>query len=196
MNEYHGPKDYLEAAKSSKTSADELNKLARSEHGFVRVAVAANHNTPVETLSFLVPDKIRTRREQELALALAQNPSVPAEILAILGQKLLPVLDNGRNHQVGFQTGIVLSSNAKTPMDTLQFILDEEKSAMQFRKVVARETNRKDVVELLLQDRSEKVRKQAENRIRELSVQLEQTKRLSQNKEPVVLNPEENENVN
>ncbi|MCB9006746.1 MAG: hypothetical protein H6656_05155 [Ardenticatenaceae bacterium] len=81
MNEYHGPKDYFDAAKSPEASAEELNELAKSEHGFVRVAVAANHNTPVETLSFLVPNKIRTRHEQELALALAQNLSSPAEIL-------------------------------------------------------------------------------------------------------------------
>ena len=77
---FHGPKDYLEAARDPRATAEELRQLALSEYGFVRLAVAQQSNTPPDVLEGLFPASIRSYAEAELVLALAANPSSPASV--------------------------------------------------------------------------------------------------------------------
>lgn len=161
MSKYHTPKDYLDVASSPGTPPAELRGLARAPYDFVLTAVASNSNTEPDVLASLVPEKIESWNEQELAAAIAQHPSTPADALSTLAKRLVPVLDNGRGHQVGFKAGVLLCSNPQTPIEAIETMLKPGSVAVQFRKVVARETHRKDVLKILSGDRSEIVRRRA-----------------------------------
>jgi hypothetical protein len=158
---YHSAKDYLDAATSPETSAAELEILAKSEYDFVRVGVAENPNITSEILASLIPSKIESWNEQALAAALSGNRKTPAEVLSLLAIELIPVLNHGRGNDQGFRAGVNLCCNLNTPLETIREVLNPEKVATQFRKAVARETRRRDVLSLLLTDRSETVRKRA-----------------------------------
>ncbi|WP_448543285.1 hypothetical protein [Roseiflexus sp.] len=165
MPRYHTPKEYLDAARSPETSSEELRDLATSPYDFVAIAVAQHPNTESDVLAALVPATIRSWNDQSLAVAIAQHPRTPIDVLETLAERLAPVLDNGRDNHMGFKAGVVLCCNPKTPLQCIATLLHSESVAMQFRKVVARETPRRDVLELLLNDRSETVRKQAQKRL-------------------------------
>jgi len=165
MSKYHGPKDYLDAAKSPDTSLAELRELARAPYSFVVTAVARNPNTESDVLTALIPRRIESSNEQELAEAIVQHPNASADALEILAERLVPMLDNGRGHQVGFEAGVLLCSSPMVSIRTIAAILNSKDVAVQFRKVVARETHRRDVLEILLADRSEIVRRRAQKSI-------------------------------
>ncbi|MHC4259850.1 MAG: hypothetical protein ACYSTF_05500, partial [Planctomycetota bacterium] len=150
---------------SSDTSPEQLRELAKVCHSFVQTAVARNPNTESDVLSSLMPDKIQSYNEQELADAIAQHLNTPVDVLRILAERLVPVLDNGRNHQLGFKAGVLLCTNPRTPIKAIEVMLRPECASMQFRKVVARETKRRDVLEILLNDRSETVRARAQKNV-------------------------------
>jgi hypothetical protein len=173
MAKYHLPKDYMDTARSLETSPEELEFLARNApYEFILREVAGNPNTPPDVLLSLVPDVLNLFVRHEIAFALAGNPSTPVTALSLLAERLVPFLDNGRGNFMAFRAGIVLCSNPKTPIETIRNVLHPVKVSMQFRKVVARETTRSDVMELLLEDRSEKVRRRAlENRNRVRNVE-------------------------
>lgn len=168
MPRYHTPKEYLDAARSPETSPEELRKLATSPYNFVAIAVAQHPNTASDVLAALLPATITSWNEQALAAAIAQHPRTPVEVLEILAERLAPVLDNGRRHHMGFNAGVLVCCNPRTPFHAIAALLHPERVAMQFRKVVARETRRRDVLELLLHDRSETVRRMAQKSIETL----------------------------
>ncbi len=165
MPRYHTPKEYLDAARSWATSPAELRALAKAPYSFVVTAVARNPHTETDVLAALIPTVIVSWHEQELAAAIAQHPHTSADALATLAERLLPILDNGRGHQVGFKAGVLLCCNPMTPIQAIATLLRSEHVAMPFRKVVARETHRQDVLEILLTDRSETVRRQTRKSI-------------------------------
>ncbi len=165
---YHTPKDYLNAAKSIDTLSSELRELAKAPYGFVLTAVAGNPNTDADVLASLVPEIVVSWSQQELAVEIAKNNNADAETLSLLAKHLIPVLDNGRNHQKGFSAGIHLCNNTKTPIATIKTLLQSERIAMQFRKVLARESIRLEVLEILLNDRSETVKNRAKKTIKEI----------------------------
>ncbi|MBO9342745.1 MAG: hypothetical protein J7454_12200 [Roseiflexus sp.] len=165
MPRYHTPKEYLDAARSPETSSEELRDLATSPYDFVATAVAQHPNTESDVLAALVPATIKSRNDQKLAVAIVQHPRTPIDVLETLAERLAPVLDNGRDNQMGFKAGLALCCNPKTPFQRIATLLHSERVATQFRKVVARETPQRDVLELLLNDRSETVRKHAQKRI-------------------------------
>jgi hypothetical protein len=173
LAKYHSPKDYLEDAKSPETSPAELRELAKASYSFFLTAVANNPNTESDVLIGLIPEKIESSNEQLLATAIVHNPNTSADALEILAERLVPVLDNGRDHRFGFEAGISLCINSLTPIRAISAMLYSEQVAMQFCKVVARETRRRDVLEILLADRSEKVRKQAQKSIQALDTGAE-----------------------
>lgn len=173
MSRYHSPKEYLDAARSPAASPAELRELARSCYPFVVVAVARHPHTEPETLAALAPTQILSRHDQELAAAIAQHPHAPPEVLAMLAERLVPVLDNGRGHHWGFAAGVAVCCHPKTPIDAIADLLRSEKVSRTFRYVVARETRRREVLDMLLSDRSEKVRKRARRTIEALDAQAE-----------------------
>lgn len=70
---------------------------------------------------------------------------------------------------MGFKAGVLLCCNPTTPFQAIATLLYSARVAMQFRKVVARETRRRDVLNLLLNDSSETVRQQAQKSIEALT---------------------------
>src|SRR4051794_19978120 len=72
---FHGPKDYLDLARSPGTTVDELRELAGSPYRFVVQAVAEHPRTPVEVLRSLIPDSPRTWNDYTLVMALARHPN-------------------------------------------------------------------------------------------------------------------------
>ncbi len=169
MPRYHTPKEYLDAARSPETSSEELRMLAGSPYDFVAIAVAQHPNTEPDVLAALVPATITSWNEQALAAAIAHHPRTPVEALEMLAERLAPALDNGREHHMGFKAGVLLCCNPTTPFQAIATLLYSGRVAMQFRKVVARETRRRDVLNLLLNDSSETVRQRAQKSIEALA---------------------------
>ncbi len=162
MNQkYHSPKDYQDAAKSELTSVSELEKLAKSEYGFVKLAVANNSNVTEEILETLIPVCFDSWNEQELCAALTQNSKTLSKTLRKLAEKITPFLNSERNNDMAFTAGVNLFCHPNTPIDSLENLLKSDKTSVLFRRKVASSTNRKDVLNLLLKDRSEAVRKRA-----------------------------------
>ena len=162
---YHSPKDYLDAANSLETTESELSALAKSEYDFVKVAVVKNPNVTSEILDFLIPLTFDCWNKQELALALVQNLKTSQESLRKIAVKLLPFLDNMRGNYMASRAGIFLCCRHDTPLEVIEKILQSEIVSKLFRRKIARESRRKDVLDLLLSDKSEAVRKRAANNI-------------------------------
>ena len=160
---YHSAKDYFDAATSPETPFTELEYLAMSEYDFVRIGVAQNPNITPAILTSLIPVTIESWNEQTLAAALTENRKSPADTLRFIAEKLIPVLDNRRGNDMGMKAGVNLCSNPNTPYEVICLVLTSDKVATQFRRKVARASRRHDVLELLLSDRSEAVRKRAKN---------------------------------
>lgn len=158
---YHSPKEYQDAAKSEFTSTGELAELAKSEHNFVKLAVANNANVTEEILDSLVPEYYDEWGEQEIGAALAKNPKTAPKTLGKLAAKLSPHLTTERNKDMAAIAGINLFCNPNAPLDALNEILNSEQTSTLFRRKIARETQRNDVLEILLRDKSEAVRKRA-----------------------------------
>ncbi|MBV9791966.1 MAG: hypothetical protein JOZ51_27520 [Chloroflexi bacterium] len=165
MRRYHSPKDYLDAARDPATSAEELRSLAGSVYDFVRYAVAEHPRTEADVLAALIPQQIESWYEQQLADALVRHPNTPAQGLRVLAGRLPPVLNRGRNHDNGLRAGIALCDNPHTPLDAIQAMLEDRHVSTDFRRMVARKTTRVDVLQFLQNDRSDVVRKYADERL-------------------------------
>lgn len=168
MKKFHGPKEQLDAARSPETTSDVLDMLAESPYRFVQTAVAEHPNTQPWTLAVLVPFDLKLPPDQFLAAAISWNRHTPDYALARVGERVATYLDNQRGHEMCFEIGIALGCNPNTPLETISKLLEPERSATQFRKVVARETRRRDVLHLLQTDRSEVVREQAVKTLQDL----------------------------
>jgi hypothetical protein len=159
--EFHGPKDYLDLARSPDASASQLRELATSPYVFVRLAVAKHAATPSDVLSQLVPAESENFNDQEMLLALATHPRSPGELLGRIAQRI-PAILHARDGQGGFGAGVALFKRDDTPEDVLFALIEHPEVTTEFRKVVARETQRESVLERLRADRSEKVRRAAQ----------------------------------
>jgi hypothetical protein len=157
-----GPKDFLDAARDPNATSDKLDELARSPYSFVRTAVAARPNASPATLDHLVPVAADTYPDKELLKALASNPNSASQTLARIADLLVGRLNGGRDNQVAFAAGIAIFSRPDTPFDILIRLLHEPGTSTDFRKVAARDTARSDVINVLRQDRSERVRLMAQ----------------------------------
>src|SRR5262245_44059563 len=165
VRRYSSPKQYLDAAGSPDTAPVELEELAVSPYSFVKLAVANNPNASQRALEILAPSAAETPIEQELAGALVRNPKTPVQTLAKLAEMLTPLLDHRRGHEIAFDAGLELCRNPVASFDTLARILQSPNVAVRFRSAVATYAKRRDVLELLLNDRSEKVRRKAISRL-------------------------------
>lgn len=161
LSRYADPKHCLNAARSLATSAEELASLARSDMDFVRNAVAGNPSASVDTLRSLAPTPITSWSDQEIALSLACNPLSPVDLLVRLLQSLAPLLNGGRDGRVAFDAARILCANPVVPLEHISALFSAPGVATRFRKVLARDSTRADVVALLLTDRSAVVRRRA-----------------------------------
>jgi hypothetical protein len=159
-----GPKDYLYLAQSPHATPEELTKLAQSPYPFVVEAVATHPTTPGAVLGSLVPAAAESWHEQRLLRLLAKNPSLPAQHLAAIAERLIGKLDNGRANHEAFAAGLALI-RPDTPFDCLANILVDHRTAVQFRKAAARESPRADLMGLLARDLSETVRRVSQRRL-------------------------------
>ena len=162
---FHGPRDYLELARSVEATPDELRELAGWPYPFVRQAVAENPTSPTEALRATLPVDPHGWNDFVLLATLARHPATDERLLRDIGRRIqLAGLHHDRNPERVFEAGIALFQQPKTPDDLLFAVLDDEASTTQFRKVAARETTHVAVIERLLNDRSETVRMAAERR--------------------------------
>ena len=157
-----GPKDFLDAARDPATQADQLDELADSPYSFVRTAVATHRNASSETLGRLVPSAADSYPQQELLRALASNPNSATVTLARVADLLVGRLNGGRDNHGAFEAGIALFGRCDTPVEILLRLLADGTTSTEFRKVAARDTGRPDVLTVLRQDRSERVRRAAD----------------------------------
>jgi len=156
------PKDYQDRAVAS-VSGDELDALARTPWNFVQLAVARNPNASVATLERLVPSSAVGWHDQDIIIALAQHPSIRAEDLRRCARTLIGLLEGGRN-QHAFKAGVALACSTVTPFEELVSLFSHPSTSAEFRKVVARESSRSDVLSYLSNDRSPRVAAYARRR--------------------------------
>ena len=161
--QFHGPKDYLDLARSPEATPDDLRFLAMSPYSFVVEAVAAHPATPVDVLDEIILRSVSTWSDQEIVLALAKNPHSTGAAFAAIASFVPTCLHIRDAHQV-FHAGIVLFERDDVPDRVLFAMLDSDEVTTEFRKVAARQTTHPAVVERLLKDRSERVRRAAERR--------------------------------
>jgi hypothetical protein len=161
MARFAGPREALEAAESPDASLGTLNELSGSEYTFVRTAVARHPRTPATVLRALQPATIEGEPDAALAVAIAEHRSTPPVTLAALAELTADRLGNPREAGWAFRLGVALCRHPNTPPDAIRRLLQHERALTQFRKVVARESDRTDVAALLATDRSEVVRRAA-----------------------------------
>lgn len=168
MRRYHSPKDYLDAARDPAASPEELRFLAGSVYDFVRLAVAEHPHAGADVLVALIPQHIESWNEQRLALALARHPNIPPHGLRVLAERLPAVLNRGRGNDNGLAAGSALCNNPHTPLDAIHTMLTDPRTSTDFRRRLAREATRADVLRLLLNDQSDVARRRAQERLRAL----------------------------
>jgi hypothetical protein len=161
--QFHGPRAYLDLARSDEATPEDLRRLAASPYAFVVEAVAQNPATPPEVLGQLVPAPATTWNEQSLLLALARHPSATEQLLRQLAQLVPPAL-HLRDSPQGFEAGIALFERSDTPDNLLLDLLGDSRVTTEFRKVAARQTSHDAVLTHLLSDRSDRVRRAARAR--------------------------------
>ena len=157
--QFHGPKDYLDAARDPAASVEDLRALARSQYVFVVIAVAEHPATPPDLLAGLLPSEPISENDTRMLCALARNSNASSQLLSDIAS-MIPGLLHTR-HMPAFEAGIALFERGDTPGVVLEQLLSDERTTTQFRKVVARDTERDDVLRFLRGDRSERVRRAA-----------------------------------
>ncbi|HTH37898.1 MAG TPA: hypothetical protein VL572_08025 [Pyrinomonadaceae bacterium] len=162
---YHSPKDYLDAAKSSQTPLDELARLATSEYDFVRLAVARNPRTTSAILRLLLPADLHGWNNQEIASEIARNGKTPRATLEKLAEKLIPYLDNGRGNEMAVEAAVRLCNNAGAPLRIIEMILSPD-IPTGIRSRIATRTIRVDILRELTSDPSEAVCRKALNNLK------------------------------
>jgi leucine rich repeat (LRR) protein len=166
---FHGPKDYLDLAQSPDVTPDELRELAKSAYPFVRQAVAEHPRTPRDALAALLPAEPSDWNDFTLVATVARHAHADEPLLRAIADRLgLHRLREDRDSQRVFEAGIALFEQPRTPEDVLLGLLNDAGATTEFRKVAARQTTHQAVIEQLLTDRSESVRRAAGRRVSDL----------------------------
>ena len=135
---FHGPRDYLDAARSPETTPETLTDLATSEYVFVRLAVAENPATPPDALRMLMPTVAEDWNDYEMMRLLALNANAPSDVAEQVAE-VLPSILHRCDAQNGFAAGLAIFKRADVEFQVLQRLLDDPRVTTTFRKVVARE---------------------------------------------------------
>jgi hypothetical protein len=160
MASLHGPKDYLDMARSAEATPEQLRELARSPYDFVIHAVALHPSTPADVLAALVPSDLRMWNDGAILDAIVRNRNTPESALRKIPGLVLSRLWDC-NSQIVFGAGVALTKRDDTPEEVLVALVADARATTEYRKVVARETTRPSLREQLRSDRSEKVRRAA-----------------------------------
>ena len=159
---YTGPKERVDAARSEKTSIEDLVKLANSAEVFVRAAVACNPNTPKITLDSLAVEKLESEQAWEIAANLAENPSLQTETILKLIKNILPYSSNisPRDYYPN-RVIIALSCSGALSQEGALTLSDSENFSKHLRSKMIQENSKRELIEALCNDPSEKIRKRA-----------------------------------
>jgi hypothetical protein len=157
---FHGPKDYLDLARSPEATIAELRQLARSPYEFVVQAVAEHTATPADVLATLVPPDLTTWNRATILAALVRNPNTPSSSLRDVPELVLSRLHDRDAHQP-FHVGVALAERTDTPDELLIDMVSDPRATTEFRKVVARHTTHPSLRDYLRSDRSDRVRRAA-----------------------------------
>jgi len=155
--------DYLNAAKSSETSVDELALLADSDYDFVQLAVVSNKNATASILRLACPKKFDTWNRQTIAGEISSNVKTPHDVLHDIGVGLMPYLNNGRGNEMAAEAAIKLCNNTSTPLEIIKSTVCSIDASIGIRKKIASNVTRQHVLEFLLNDPSVAVQKRAAN---------------------------------
>jgi hypothetical protein len=162
LTAYHGPRDYLDAAKSLNTPIDELVRLASSEYPFVRLAIAENPNTPSFALSQVLPEPSKGIGRADITKAVAIRKDASPILLEQIAETVRANRWQSRRVIGPISVVAALCCNKATPIEAIQLLIMPETIKPRLRKIVARKTRRKDVLNLLLADPSPVVVSRAE----------------------------------
>lgn len=155
---FHGPKDYLDLARSPEATSDELWELARSPYEFVVQAVAEHAATPPDVLATIVPTDLTTWNRAAILAGLVRNPNTTVDALADVPELVLSRLHD-RDAQRPFEVGVALAERPDTPDELLIATVSDARGTTEFRKVIARQTTHPSLREYLRSDRSDRVRR-------------------------------------
>jgi hypothetical protein len=130
---FHGPKDYLDAARDPATTAAELQSLAECPFVFVHLALAERPDTPLEALRLIVPHEAGGWNENRLLRLLAANPNADATVLRAVGQVIAAFLStvHPRGHPYG--AALALASRPLAPADLLDELVIAPGASHRFR---------------------------------------------------------------
>ena len=168
MKETWDPRDCINRAKAPDTEPTELARLSRSNHIFVREAVAQHPATPEGVLALLVPEALVNEDDFRMAGALFANAKLPIMVLkrlAALAPAALPAILPRAFYQRQFL--VALAANPQTSPEILGILLDPRIAPRHVREWIERNCQRRDVLEALSHDPSETISKRAVRRLRE-----------------------------
>jgi len=161
MKRYRTVEEQLAAARSPATAPDVLDILVESQNEAIRIAVAENPATSPFTLATLVPMRLNAKKDRDMAVALAQHSHTPDHALSRLAAQVAEYQARGRDQDIWLPVGVALCCNPNTPFEQVAMLLAQNRDTLEFRWAVAQETRRDDVLKLLQNDRSARVRQQA-----------------------------------
>ncbi len=152
--------DQLDAARSPNTPQDVLDILTEVPNSTLQAAIAENPNASPSTLAGLVPINLQSVEAQLIATALAKNNNTPSSILERIVNLINPLLTNKSVSDSLTQLSVALCCNLNTPSNAVETLLNNTYNATRFREIVATETRRRDVLNLLAEDNYYSVRQQ------------------------------------
>lgn len=161
MRKYHSPKEYLDAANSLATSPAELRRLANSPYPFVTYAVARNPNTEPDVLTSLLPPCIESDHDVYVAMALIENPTTLSTLVSILVERLFPIQTVQPRDGLKMRLLLLLCTEPKLPLNLVAQLIDPQIAPKHLRRQIAHDTRRREILDILMRDPSELVRKQA-----------------------------------
>jgi hypothetical protein len=131
--------------------------------------VAEHPTTPGDALAALLPAEPSNWNDFALLATVARHAHADERLLRAIADRLgLHRLREDRDSQRVFEAGIALFEQPRTPEDVLLGLLNDAGATTEFRKVAARQTTHRAVVEQLLNDPSATVRRAAERRVSDL----------------------------
>lgn len=162
MRRYSGPKDRLDAAQNPSTNPTELAALATSEYSFVREAVAANPNTPSPILAALIPETLKTEDDFMIAAGLLRNRRLTVQLCEVLIEKMALAAE-GISPRTFYGTLAFerLFEHPAAPLPSLRALLSDASCPKHLRARIAMSQTKREILECLLSDGSERVRQRA-----------------------------------